>query len=53
MLQGVGIISHIICHERGKMEAVGNLAIMFAMLAIGLVLVFVVWTHHTFTVGIQ
>jgi cytochrome c oxidase subunit 1 len=31
-----GIISHIISHERGKKEAFGNLGIIFAILAIGL-----------------
>ena len=36
MSLGFGIISHIISHERGKKEAFGNLAIMFAILAIGL-----------------
>ena len=34
----------IICHERGEKEAFGNLGIIFAMLAIGL-LGFVVWAH--------
>jgi cytochrome c oxidase subunit 1 len=30
------IISHIICHERSKKEAFGNIVIIFAILAIGL-----------------
>jgi hypothetical protein len=30
------LISHIICHERGKKEAFGNLGIIFTILAIGL-----------------
>ena len=34
--EGFGIISHIISHERGKKEALGNLGITFAILAVGL-----------------
>jgi heme/copper-type cytochrome/quinol oxidase subunit 1 len=30
------MISHIICNERGKKEAFGNLGIIFAIMAIGL-----------------
>jgi len=35
-LPGFGIISHIICHERGKKEAFGNLGIISVIIAIGL-----------------
>jgi hypothetical protein len=36
-LLGVWEISYIICHGRGKKEAFGNLGIIFAISAIGLV----------------
>jgi cytochrome c oxidase subunit 1 len=35
ILPGFGIISHM-CHERGKKEAFGNLGIIFAIIATGL-----------------
>ena len=52
ILPGFGIISHAIIYSRGKKLIFGNLGIIYAILAIGL-LGCVVWAHHIFTVGID
>jgi cytochrome c oxidase subunit 1 len=36
ILPGFGIISHIITHERGKAQTFGQLGIIYAITAIGL-----------------
>ena len=52
ILPAFGVISHSILCLTGKLEIVGNLSMVYAIISIGLIGT-VVWAHHIYTVGMD
>nr|YP_001382289.1 cytochrome c oxidase subunit I [Argopecten irradians]ABS17672.1 cytochrome c oxidase subunit 1 [Argopecten irradians]ALA07912.1 cytochrome c oxidase subunit I [Argopecten irradians irradians]ALA07924.1 cytochrome c oxidase subunit I [Argopecten irradians concentricus]AOR53759.1 cytochrome c oxidase subunit I [Argopecten irradians] len=52
ILPGFGLVSHVLVFYTKKLRVFGSVAMMYAMISIG-VLGFIVWGHHMYTVGLD
>ncbi|YP_010576128.1 cytochrome c oxidase subunit I (mitochondrion) [Ylistrum balloti] len=52
ILPGFGLVSHVLVFYTKKLRVFGSVAMMYAMISIG-ILGFIVWGHHMYTVGLD
>lgn len=52
ILPGFGIVSHVLLFYTKKLRVFGSVAIIYAIISIG-ILGFLVWGHHMFTIGLD
>lgn len=52
ILPGFGLVSHILVFYTKKLRVFGSVAMIYAIISIG-ILGFIVWGHHIFTVGLD